>query len=321
MKDLKISNSKLNTWRKCHRAYHYKYILKLRKKIKSSALQRGSIIHECIEYYNNGKSWKKPFERFRKTFYENTFIEERIMLGDIPSMVESLMENYVRWTEEDELEYLENELEFNLPLMPGVVFNGFLDSLVKDEKGKIWTLERKTYAKEPSRDFLVFNTQSAIYTWACQQLGYNSQGTIWEIIKAKEPSKPKLTSKGILSQASLDSTPYTVERGLKELGLNPKDYKDFIKGFSYESFFQRHKVLVNDSIVNLIMEDCKATASEILEKGDTLKDRNLNRDCSFCEFKELCQAELMGLDYSYIISHEFEVKEESEKDEKQKHKK
>ena len=43
---LKISNSKISTWRKCHRAYHYKYNLKLRPKKKGAALRRGSIIHE-----------------------------------------------------------------------------------------------------------------------------------------------------------------------------------------------------------------------------------------------------------------------------------
>ena len=46
---LKISNSKISTWRKCHMAYHYKYHDHLRPKRKGIALRRGSIINETIE--------------------------------------------------------------------------------------------------------------------------------------------------------------------------------------------------------------------------------------------------------------------------------
>ena len=69
---LKLSNSKVTTWRKCHMAYHYKYNLKLRPKRKGIALRRGSIIHECIEAYDSGRSWRKPYKEFAKQFYPLT---------------------------------------------------------------------------------------------------------------------------------------------------------------------------------------------------------------------------------------------------------
>lgn len=323
MKQLKLSHSKINTWRKCHKCYHYKYVLDLVKKKKGSALQRGGAIHECIEAFHNGKSWHKPYQKFKEEFFKNTFVEEREVIGDLPELVKTLMENYAQWIEEkDDLTYLMQEQEFLLPLTiveddkgqkVEVLMNGYIDSVV-ESNNKVYAMERKTYAKEPNRDFLVFNNQSGIYTWALQQLKLSQSppsGTLWEIIKAKMPSKPKLTQKGVLSKAQLDSTPLTVRRGLKELGLDPNKYDDFLKSFDYEGFFVRSLVLTNDSVVNSIMQDCRDTAQEIALRGPKAQDRNMNRDCSFCDYKELCQAELMGLDTNYIIKAEYQKKEES----------
>lgn len=184
---LKISNSKISTWRKCHMAYHYKYHDHLRPKRKGIALRRGSIIHECIEAYDSGRSWRKPYKAFAEQFYWETFQEEIVKFGDIPRMVEELMENYQALYEDDGLVYLGNELHFELPLMPGVVIEGYLDALVEDEKGAVWPKETKTYKRNPDYDFLLLNTQSALYTWAVTEMGYSPKGTLWDIIRAKEP--------------------------------------------------------------------------------------------------------------------------------------
>ena len=320
-----VSQSKLNTWRRCHYSYYLKYDLSLVRKLKPGPLQRGSVIHECLEYWNNGKSWRRPLERFSKEFYETTFEEERIELGDIPKMVEELMEAYTYYYEDEDLNYLANELYFELPLTSEIAVEGYIDSLVEDNKGGIWSMETKTYARAPDREFLLFNIQSAIYTWALTQMGYSPEGMLWNIIKAKEPNKPKLTKKTKeLSVAKLDSTPYTVRKGIIELGLNPEDYQDFIDKHDYDSFFYRHAIRLNKNVVKSIIEDTRSTAIEIYEKGGKLKDKNLGRDCSWCSYKSICQAELMNLDVDYIIEAEYEVQKKEDNDingKKEKHKK
>lgn len=306
---LKISNSKITTWRRCHREFNYKYIQKLRPKKKGMALSRGSIIHECIEAYDSGRSWRKPFNRFSKEFYKNTMKDEIVEFGDIPRMVEELMENYQVFYEEDGLHYLGNEVHFELPLMKGVVVEGYLDALVEDEKGDIWPKETKTYKKDPDYDFLLLNTQSALYTWAVMEMGYNPKGTLWDIIKAKEPSVPQILASGKISQKAVDSTPYTVAKFLRSQGLNPDDYPDLMGKVSFKNYFQRHKVRVSIPVVKGIMEDFKSTAQEILDRGPLLCDRNLSKGCAWCDYKPLCQAELMGLDTEFIRKKQFEVVE------------
>lgn len=290
-------------------AYYYKYGLKLRPKKKGIALRRGSIIHECIEAYDSGRSWRKPYRNFAKQFYEETFKEEIVEMGDIPRMVEELMENYQALYENDGLIYLGNELHFELPLMPGVVIEGYLDALVEDEKGAIWPKETKTYKRNPDYDFLLLNTQSALYTWAVTEMGYSPKGTLWDIIRAKEPGRPQLLKDGKVSKRGIDSTPYTVKKALREMGQNPEDYEDLLAKVSYEDYFRRYPVRVNPTVVNGIMDDFKSTAREIMKFGGKLRDRNLGKGCAWCDYKPLCQADLMGLDTEFIQKKQFEVVE------------
>ena len=306
---LKLSNSKVTTWRKCHRAYYYKYGLKLRPKKKGIALRRGSIIHECIEAYDSGRSWRKPYRNFAKQFYEETFKEEIVEMGDIPRMVEELMENYQALYENDGLNYLGNELHFELPLMPGVAIEGYLDALVEDEKGAIWPKETKTYKRNPDYDFLLLNTQSALYTWAVTEMGYSPKGTLWDIIRAKEPGRPQFLKDGKVSRRGIDSTPYTIKKALREMGQDPKDYEDLLAKVSYEDYFRRYPVRVNPTVVKGIMDDFKSTAQEIIKSGNKLHDRNLGKGCAWCDYKPLCQADLMGLDTEFIQKKQFEVVE------------
>ena len=309
METLKLSNSKVTTWRKCHMAYYYKYGLKLRPKKKGIALRRGSIIHECIEADDSGRSWRKPYRNFAKQFYEETFKEEIVEMGDIPRMVEELMENYQALYENDGLIYLGNELHFELPLMPGVVIEGYLDALVEDEKGAIWPKETKTYKRNPDYDFLLLNTQSALYTWAVTEMGYSPKGTLWDIIRAKEPGRPQFLKDGKVSKRGIDSTPYTVKKALREMGQNPEDYEDLLAKVSYEDYFRRYPVRVNPTVVKGIMDDFKSTAREIMKFGGKLRDRNLGKGCAWCDYKPLCQADLMGLDTEFIQKKQFEVVE------------
>ena len=279
---------------------------------------RGSVIHKCIEAYNNGKSWKKVFKKFETEFYKTHFAEEIVEKGDIPKMAREILENYFYYYDDDGLDYLHNEFHFILPLVNGIEIEGYIDAVVqREDDKKIWTKETKTYARSPNREFLLFNGQSAIYTWATSEMGIKTEGTLWDIIKAKEPSRPRFTKTGKLSQAAIDSTPYTLRKGIIEMGLNPVEYEDFINSVSYEAFLFRYPIRLNRKVVKSLMEDTVNTALEIAERGETTNDKNLTRDCSWCSYREICQAELMGMDTDYITKSGFEKrkKEEDIKDE------
>lgn len=307
----KVSHSKIKVYGRCKYAYHQKYVLKLRKRKKSANLQRGSVLHECIERWNLGRSWTKPYRKFKKE-YDSLFSEEKMLLGDLPQMVFDLMKGYTQHWGEEELDYVSCEQYFKLPLIPGKAeIEGYIDAITQDTK-KYKPLETKTYKKLPNLDFLIFNPQSAIYLWASNQMGFNSDTMIWNIIRAKQPTYPKMTEGGKLSLAKIDSLPHVLEREIINLGLNPNTYRKYIDSANPGSYFIRKPILMSKYIVKDVMEDLREITKDMMKQGHKLKAKNLTRDCSWCEFQPICQAELLGLDTKYIKEKDYEKRKEEE---------
>lgn len=319
---LTVSVSRIQQYRKCHQAHYYKYVLKLTRKLKGSALQRGSALHECLEYYYQGKSWKKSWLQFKEEFFKTHFPEEIAELGDIPQLVYNLMENYVECYEDEELEYIETELEFNVPLVKEENINiiGFIDFLARDSRG-ILIGETKTHKNFPDYDVRLFNTQSALYAWVIKdqlKLFPNERvdRILWNYIRAKDPSTPRILKDGNISRAKLDSTPFTVKKFLKENGLKDKDYQELIDAQSFDNYFRRDIVSINKNVVATILEDTRETAKQILH-NPLVKDKNINKmNCNYCDYKNLCQAQLCDpdADIDFMIKADFEIRERKEED-------
>lgn len=306
-----LSNSKIKKRRTCDRAYNYKYVEKLTKKAKGSALVRGSAIHECIEWYNTGKSWKKSWKNFKKEWEETYLLEEKEEMGDIPKMVYDLMEGYVEYWSDEEIEYIESELEFLLPLCTykgtEIWIKGFIDFIAKDPKGNIWIGETKTHKRWPDESVRLFNQQSSIYIWALEQLGYKKvKGVIWNYVRAKQPTVPQRLKSGRLSKQRCDSIPTVVERYLIEQGENLKDWNEFITALNWDDFYRRYEERVSREVVRSVMEDVIETAKDIIDKPDR-KARNMNsQGCQWCDYAPICEAELTGADVSFIIKSKYE---------------
>lgn len=309
-----LSNSKIKKRRTCDRAYHYKYVEKMTKKAKGSALVRGSAIHECIEWYNTGRSWKKAWQNFKEEWEETYLLEEKEEMGDIPKMVYDLVEGYVTYWEDEELEYLESELEFLLPLETykgtEIWIKGFIDFIAKDKNGNIWIGETKTHKRWPDESTRLFNQQSSIYIWALNQLGYtNVKGVIWNYIRAKQPTVPQRLKSGRLSKQKCDSIPTVVEKFLLQEGENLEEWSEFITALSWDNFYRRYEERVSNNVVESVMSDVIETARDIVDNPNR-KARNMNsQGCQWCDFSDICEAELTGADVSFIIKSKYSIKE------------
>ncbi|MGL4253412.1 MAG: PD-(D/E)XK nuclease family protein [Fusobacteriaceae bacterium] len=308
-----LSNSRIKKRRSCDRAHYYRYVDKLNKKRKGDALIRGSAIHNCIEYYNTGRSWKKAYKEFQDEWNAKYLTEEKEYYGDIPKMVYDLMEGYIEYYEDEDLEYLESEKEFLICLDPDndIWLLGYIDFIAKDTKGNIWIGETKTHKRFPDSDMRLFNMQSSIYIWALQKLGYkNIKGVIWNYIKAKQPTTPRVLTSGKISTARLDSIPSVVTKFLKEQGEDLSKYQEFINGLNWEDYYRRYEVRASQDVVDSVMEDVLETALDIQNQPHK-KARNLNsQNCGWCDYKSICQAELAGADVSFILKSQYETRKE-----------
>lgn len=317
-----VHQSSLKTFRRCHKGYFYKYILGLEKKKKGSALVRGSCVHEMIEAKANGKD---PWEAFENYLDANKpiFTEQDPEYEGLADMITTIMEGYFAYYKKDELkpykvgnQYAEHK--FSVPLTKDVILEGTIDMIVEHPKLGIGLEDHKTHKNLPTGDIAYSNIQSALYAWAMEQSDNlpTPKFMVWNYIRWKEPTKPKLLKSGKMSTSVGDTTWRVYRKALLEANLNPEDYKDVeeqLKG-KESDFYIRQYLPLNKSIIQNVLEDAKSTAKQIQEFTESIDnitpDRNITRDCTWCEFYPLCQAELKGLDSEMIKRCEYKTKEE-----------
>lgn len=315
----KVSQSKVKTWRRCRRAYHNKYVLKLRKKIKSRPLMFGTLIHEMIEADANGDD---PFELLDSINLKDQklFQAEREMYGEIVEDVRCIMTDYFDyWSKSDKsVIYLRKnkrsaEHEFELEIGNDLIVTGKIDAAVKSRAMK-WIMEHKSFSRVPNEDDRWKSVQSSIYIRVSSMMGWwtGLEGTLWDYVYSKPPAIPNLLQNGKVSEAKLNSLPSRVKAFLATQGAKPKDYP---KLMSYvkenrERYFFRVYTPINERVVEDTWADFVSAAEEIRDFGLIKKDRTVDKHCSWCDYEKLCRGEVLGLDLDYIMEREYEHKTE-----------
>lgn len=314
-----VSQSKVKTYRKCHYAYHLKYVEKLRKKTKSRPLQFGTIVHKMIEADAEGDDPMKVLAAIEK---ENAkmFRAEREMYGEIVDDVRQIMTEYFEYYDEKDLRFerrdgRSGEHPFIIDLAEfgitgGVFWNGKIDATGRTPNKLRWIVERKTFSRRPSDDERWRNLQSSTYLRAVDILGWGHyDGMCWDYIRSKSPTKPQLLKDGALSQKNIDSLPITIRETIAEQGLKERDYKEFIKRSENDlgSWFSRIHTPVNEAVVDHVFEDFLTTVREMADRHGKCKDRNIERHCSWCDFEPICRAEMQGDDVDYVKQREYNV--------------
>lgn len=319
MSVLKVSHSKLRVFKRCHKQYNYRYVQKLRKKIKNKNLYMGSIVHEALEAHFLNQDVQAIYDEYQKE-YNKLFEEERVELEGIVELSEKVVNNYIEHYKDDPLEVLEVEKLINVELCEGVILEGKVDLIASDKKGRVFIQEHKTCKSLPDEATRMSDVQTVIYNWALQKEGYKIHGVIWDYLRKKAPVVPEPLKKGGLSKnMSIDTTYSTYLQAIKDNGYDPKDYSDILERLKNKAntFFDRVKLPFNQALVNTVVEDAITTSKIIQHLGTTLQDRNLTRDCSWCDYYNLCQTELRGIDSDYLKKKEFTVSERKDGNKKQ----
>lgn len=310
-----LSHSRLQMWKNCHYDHYQKYVNRLVPKGKSNALVRGSMIHELLESYYNYENWKKKWKILADEFYESNIREEIDYYGDIPKMSYDLVESYINfWEEDDESqETLANEVRFELHLFDNIYIEGYIDRILFDRDGNIFIKDYKTFSRMPDMASLKYNFQSAIYIFALQQYGYPVSGMVWDIIRAKQPTYPKLTAGGAISKAKIETTPEVMYRGMIELGATEEEARKLADEVDPNDFFRRYMVRINQNTVDFLWKDVVDTAHQIIDNQEVMKDMNL-KTVFKSSYYPLWEAEVAGLDTEYVKKAQFEVREKGGRD-------
>jgi hypothetical protein len=319
----RVSQSKVKTFRRCHAAYHYKYVEELRKKRRSRPLQFGTMVHEMLERHCNGDD---PFSYLAELKADpasmKMFRQEQDEFGDILEDVEDIMTDYFDFHEGDEnLHFLRKkrrsaEHHFEIELMPDVIWNGKIDTLVRTSDGLTWLGEHKSFKRRPGDDDRWRSMQGATYIRANDILGWKPvDGLWWDYIRSKAPATPTLLANKTLSGRKLDTVVSRIRRVMDERGDDDKNYPKLLSDAEKNrgQYFHRIFAAVQSHVTDTIFEDFETTVREMVRGHGKVSDMNIDMHCSWCDYEPLCRAKLQGLDMDFVKEREYDNADKTQK--------
>lgn len=316
---IEISASRLKKWRSCQMAHDYKYVRGLRPKRKAVPLRKGTWVHACLEARDSGQDWIEVIKKLKAEEYDKLFEEEKVELGDLPKDVFRMMrayhQTYLNIDKEYETVKCEQDFMIRIPNTK-FVLTGRIDKISKHKStGKIWCFEHKTMKKSiPTEDFRATDIQTAIYIWVMEQiasyLNFKKEdiaGVMFDYIRTKPPTVPKILKNGTMSVAKIDCDRWTYTAELKKHNLNPADYESKLKELDSNVFFVRIPMSRSTSLVKTVMQEVLYSGIQIQAYSGKCPARNLNWTCDRpkCEYRDVCMTELQGGDASILIKLNF----------------
>lgn len=308
-----ISYSRFSLYLRCPYAHFLRYVEKLSSKSPSRPLHFGSDFHKLLEVRNSKAQIKKEWQRMKEEFYEMPASWQTELGDNYPDDLKTIFQDYMTQWKGTPLPD-ETEHPFQLQIDPDVIFVGVIDELYRYGED-IDIGEHKTFSTPPNMNTLVMNAQKSLYSKATQLIwGKLPKKVRWDYIKSSPAKYPVwLEKSGRFSTATnKDITPRSWLRACKEKGIT--DPEILKQGEAYSgneaNFFFRVEQDVYPEMVEDVFEGFKYTCKDIVKQGHTNKTKNLTRDCSWCEFRDICMAEMSGGDRGYVISEKFDKKED-----------
>jgi PD-(D/E)XK nuclease superfamily len=320
---LTFNNSRIKVFQRCPKQYEYKYIQLIEPKKHARALLLGSWVHRALETYYTEGDWKVGHQEY-VALWDKLFDEEkmdlrtrgRVIGPPFPEIVERIMRSYAWYYRNDgwKVIMVEKVIEAETPLRIGekvVIFKGRLDLLMQDEEGLNWLWDHKTASTIPGpTSFHAMDPQLMMYPWAVERsMDLKIAGIVYNYVKSKPPSIPKLNKDGSLSRRKINTDYPTLYRFLKSNGYNPQDFAGVLRPLAKRSdFLRRYKLPREPYVTKEIVKDQLSIVKRIAETSRFT--RNITRDCERCSYVDLCQAELNGFDTTILRDKNYQVTEE-----------
>jgi hypothetical protein len=312
---IRLSNSKVNTWRRCPNQYRYKYVEKLRPKGKAVQLYRGDWLHQLLMVHYDGEDWKARHATLTKDFMK-LFEEEREEYGDLPTECARIMKSYLAHYKEADKNFrvVDSEVDELIPLPNGDTFNLIIDLILEDRNdGGLWLWDHKTVARFMPPDFMQLDAQLARYYWAAKKLGYTPmRGVMFNEVITKPPTLPKFLepSQRLEMRKNIHCDAYSYFGEIKRRGLDPVPYKDFLRFLKgrHDEWFRRTYLPRDPAMIKQLMKELIWSADELHDAhAKAAFPRTVRKECMFdCDYRDLCIIELQGGDGSDLIKHKYE---------------
>lgn len=329
--------SDVRTFRTCRRRWNWSS--RLRENLESIVpyppFFTGKAVHAALElYYRDKENFESTLQKYFKQEEANLAKLGKLWPAEVEKLVaqialiEGVMEHYVLWQAQDEtyyadknLEYHGMEIDFTVPFMPDANFEGRLDGLVKHiPTGEYWIWETKTAGSITSLvESLPNDEQSTMYLWAARQIyDFPIKGVLYNILRKKSPSAPRLLTSGLLSKAqNVDTTSFFYREVIKEIHPDWSDetieemYGDILQNHRERdmTFFMRFPVYRTEDEINMVVDNIKATAVEMINPDTVVYPCPSMFTCKGCTFRSACLTMNSLGNYRALLESEYQLRQ------------
>lgn len=319
-----INQSQIKQWRRCQKAWDYRFGQRLVPKRKDRPMYLGSWIHACLETHYRDGDWRFGHNQYL-TEYNKLFLEERADLDGgkepLPSQVERIIAGYLHRYQNSGWKVVAVEKTWRVDVWTkrGIIpLGGRVDRVEQDPEGNNYVVDSKSTSSIPNEgSFHAMDPQLILYPWGIEHDpewgGMKIAGIVYDYIRSKAPSFPKLNNDKTISKAAV-ATDYLTMRGFLEAnGKDLSEYSELLAGLQEsDDFLRRYRLHINAAATDRIVFEALRTARNIMVHSDTV--RNVSRDCDRCAYRNLCRADLFGLDTSFMRKSNFTVEVIEEED-------
>lgn len=304
---------------RCPYQHHLRYVQRLEKKKPERPLYFGTDFHKLLELRNNPKQLKEAKKGIEQSFYEMPASWQGDLGDNYIDNLFQIFEDYQElYKDQRQPQQTERSFEITVGDCKGepIVFVGVIDELylLKRRGEKSITVgEHKTFSSKPSMDILVMNPQKCLYAKAVQFLyGMLPSKVKWDYIRSNTANSPVwLEKSGRFSSASSTTiTPMSWRRACASKGItDPKILQEGDKFLSnISNFFFQVELDIDPEMVESVWGDYVYTAKQIIKQGSKNTTHNINRDCSYCSYRDICYAEMTGGDVQYIVDRDYQTR-------------
>lgn len=322
------THSMLKTFRRCPKQAEYKYVHRLKPRLLGKPLRRGSWLHILLEEFHQGRDWMAAHQKLSAQF-NNLFDEEKDYYGDLPNECLKIMLSYIWHYKFDPWKVIETEFTVETEFPDGTLYRGRVDMLIENSFG-LWVVDHKSHKTLPDHNFRLLDAQSALYLWACLRNKIPVEGFIWNYLRTKPPTVPKLAYAGgsnqRLSKVNIETDYPTYVAELKRLkreeGLRiTAEYTAkaaALKSMRYRHgepqlspFFRRDVLEKQLGMLRRVALENYHTSQRMhtynFDNRDAV-ERVVDRGCGFsCSYTDLCTTELMGGNTRPLIKQNYTV--------------
>lgn len=315
-----ISYSRISTYCSCPYRHYLRYVKRLEKRRPSRPLFFGTDFHKLLELRNDKKALRKAKSQIEDTYYDMPASWQADLGENYPKDLFTIFKDYqTLYGDQPQPQVTEQDFELEVGSCKGepIIFVGKIDELyLRKRHGERYIMigEHKTFSQKPSMNTLVMNTQKSLYAKATQMLrGILPTKVKWDYIKSTPAESPVWLEKQqrFSNAQSKKITPMSWERACKAMKILDPSVISQGERFRHniQEFFFQMTLDIDPVIVEDVWDGYLFKSKQLIRDGEKDRTKNMTRDCSWCDFHDICYAEVTGGDVDYVIQKDYKERE------------